>query len=274
MPRTTKETAVESIQKESAKKVATKKSTSSKKQTVITTKSKQSSAAKKKAEVKKETSRKPKQAVSTTKGKKQSTKKVVTPVIEYYDLPYRYNQTLVKILAQTPNTLFVYWDISNEDRLAFENQYGKDFFLTTKPVLIIRNETMEYEFELEINDFANSWYIQVKDANCKYHIELGRRPRLLNTSLSQDYIFVSSSNKLNAPNDHVLFEKFNPSVVYRNIKSNQTTVKDFSHLETIQNIEHVHTLHDLYQNLYEKELLEEIDSLLKNPSSGASSSFK
>ena len=49
-----------------------------------------------------------------TTGKKTTTKKPV--VVEYYDLPYRYNQTVVKVLAQTPTTLFIYWDISDDDR--------------------------------------------------------------------------------------------------------------------------------------------------------------
>ena len=48
--------------------------------------------------------------------------------VEYYDLPYRYNQTVVKILAQTPTNLFVYWDISDEDRNSYIEQYGEDFF--------------------------------------------------------------------------------------------------------------------------------------------------
>ena len=30
-------------------------------------------------------------------------------IAEYYDLPYRYNQTIVKLLYQTPTTLFIYW---------------------------------------------------------------------------------------------------------------------------------------------------------------------
>ncbi len=49
---------------------------------------------------------------------------------EYYDLPYRYNQTIVKILAQNSNYfLFVYWDISDEDRNALTNMHGENFFL-------------------------------------------------------------------------------------------------------------------------------------------------
>ena len=43
---------------------------------------------------------------------------------EYYDLPYFYGQTVVKILAQTPNTLFVYWDISEKDREKFKQEFG------------------------------------------------------------------------------------------------------------------------------------------------------
>ena len=31
---------------------------------------------------------------------------------------------------------------------------------------------MHYAFEVEINDFANSWYLHVNDANCDYKIEL------------------------------------------------------------------------------------------------------
>ena len=45
-------------------------------------------------------------------------------IVEYYDLPYRYNQTVIKILAQTPHSIFIYWDISDADRNAMEQKYG------------------------------------------------------------------------------------------------------------------------------------------------------
>ena len=53
---------------------------------------------------------------------RKTTKKKVE-IVEYYDLPYRYNQTVVKVLAQTPNTLFVYWDISDDDRNLSSHPY-------------------------------------------------------------------------------------------------------------------------------------------------------
>ena len=46
----------------------------------------------------------------------------------------------------------------------FKNQYGDNFFETTKPVLIVHNDSLNYSFEVEINDFANSWYLHVNDS--------------------------------------------------------------------------------------------------------------
>ena len=98
---------------------------------------------------------------------------------EFYDLPFRYNQTIIRILAQTPTTLFVYWEISDEDRTALKKQYGEYFFEITKPVLVVYNETLNYSFEIDIDDFANSWYLTVDDSNSKYKIELGRLKLLI-----------------------------------------------------------------------------------------------
>ena len=91
----------------------------------------------------------------------KTSKNKKTNIIEYYDLPYRYNQTVVKVLAQTPNNLFIYWDISDKDRDNYKKQYGENFFENTKPILIVHNDTLNYTFEVDINDFANSWYLHI-----------------------------------------------------------------------------------------------------------------
>ena len=121
---------------------------------------------------------------STKTTVKKSEKKLInnsTNVVEYYDLPQKYNQTVVKVLAQTPKTLFVYWEISDDDIEKFKNDYGENFFETTKPVLIIHNDTLNYSFEVDINDFANSWYLHVNDSNSDYRIELGRFNQIIYT---------------------------------------------------------------------------------------------
>ena len=182
MPRKAKEKDVELNNKIDEKKtakttkktIATKKETTTKKSATVKTTTKRSSSSTKTASKKDTKSTKSTKTVETKSATKSKSKKV-QPIVEYYDLPFRYNQTVVKILAQTPNVLFIYWDISDEDRKIYEKEYGSNFFEKTRPYLIITNKTKNYTFEVEINDFANSWYLHVNDADCDYQVELGRK---------------------------------------------------------------------------------------------------
>lgn len=262
--------------KKSTKKVSNKTSTSSKKSTVksVTDKSKTTA---KKSTIKK-----------TTTTKKTSSKKKVVPVVnEYYDLPFRYNQTIVRILAQTPNKLFIYWDISDEDRNNYEKKYGSDFFYNTRPYLIVTNTTMNYTFEVEINDFANSWYLNINDASCDYKVELARKfivdskhdASINNTAeehltpyFANETLTITSSNELEVPNDHILIEKLGSSVFFRNVKTNIVEEKSTSSLSFMQKIGNIYNIYDLYKQMYHDELKE--NELSVNLSSSSSSSFK
>ncbi len=195
--------------------------------------------------------------------KKSSNSKKRSNIIEYYDLPYRYNQTTVIILYQTPTTLFIYWDISDQDREKYINQFGEDFFKNTKPVLVIHNETMNYSFEIDINDYANSWYIHIDDSNCKYIVEFGRRPINNNINIENNYLYITSSNKIETPNNHVLFDKEQKMVYFKNVKTNAITSKNISNLELITNAGKIYNIHNLYKELYQDENIDD----LNNPSS-------
>ena len=204
---------------------------------------------------------------STSKKKKETVK--IEPV-EYYDLPYRYNQTVVKVLAQTPTTLFIYWDISDEDRKRFKEQYGENFFESTKPILVVHNDTLGYSFEVEINDFANSWYLHIADSKCDYRIELGRRPIKKDEKLNTDYIYVTTSNEMEAPNDRILFNKEQKMVYFRNVKTGNITAKSVNNISFIRNMGKIYNIYDLYKEIYQNEDVECIYDL-KNPSSHPSS---
>ena len=217
-------------------------------------------------------------------------------IVEYYDLPYRYNQTVVKVLAQTPTNLFVYWDIADSDREIFKKEYGYDFFDKTRPVLIVHNETMNYAFEVDINDFANSWYLHVNDANCDYKIELGRKPiynyvqrevgeleqKDLNSDfnkypskpIDKDYFYVTISNDIDAPNNHILAEDYNKpinSVLIRNVKSNTEYTKNIDNLPISKYLNNLFNIQDIYKKLFEENTIKDFYDL-SNPSSGNPSS--
>lgn len=189
-------------------------------------------------------------------------------IVEYYDLPYRYNQTVVKILAQTPNILFVYWDISDTDRNNFISQYGENFFNNTIPVLLIINKTMNYSYEIQINDFANSWYLHVNDANCEYQVELGRRHKE-----NPNYYYVITSNNLDMPNNHILLENISNNVLFKNVKTQELVEKPITSITFFKDFAKSKDFYKYFKELLNNEL--EGDEINFNlPSSHTSSSFK
>ena len=268
------------------KKTTTKKSTTTSKAKKESTKSSLSKT--NKTEKEKTTKKKSVKKTSTTK-KTLKKEKPLAEVVEYYDLPYRYNETIVKILYQTPDTLFVYWDISDKDREKYIEQFGENFFNITRPVLIVHNDTMDYSFEIPINDFANSWYLHINDSKCNYRVELGRRPNYYNAEASQeiqenihtDYIYVSSSNNIESPNDHVLFNtNENDTVKFRNVKNNSEfslslfdIVKQLPGMKKSSDIPYIseEILQAVYKSIYKNEDIRFFDRI-SNPSSGNPSS--
>ena len=265
----TKKTSAEP--KTAKKKVAEEKKTTAKKATKTAAKTSTKTTKKSKTSKEKAT------AKTTTK----KTKKVAPPtVVEYYDLPYKYNQTVVKVLYQNPTTLFVYWEISDNDIENYKKQYGENFFDTTRPVLVVYNDTMNYSFEIDINDFANSWYFNINDSKCDYRVELMRRPVFYNEKIGSNHIFITSSNNIETPNDKILFSTDEPDVVYfRNTKNNTQRKVYLSSLLESLNLTNknfgfpiVRNVYDLYKNIYNIEDVGEFSISLTNPSSGNPSS--
>lgn len=294
MPSKTKEITEDKINKKTSKKTNTSKSktakkTSAKKVATKKTTAKKAVSKSKKTTTRKVTAKKVTNKKTTAKKSKVATKKVAE-IIESYDLPYRYNETIVKILYQTPNTLFVYWDISDEDRENYIKQYGENFFNITRPVLIIHNDTMHYSFEIPINDFANSWYLHINDSKCDYRVELGRRPNYSNTEISKeieekintDYIYVSTSNEIESPNDHVLFStNENNTIKVRNVKNNNEKsislfeiIRHLPAIKKVQNIPYISEdlLKVMYSGIYQTNDISLFDKVTNNPSSGGNPS--
>lgn len=261
MPKSTKDLEI----KENKSEQKVKKTTSKKTSQTAKTKNKVSKTSTIKTTAKKKTVDKKTKTTATVKKAKKAVDKFAPIQNEYYDLPYRYDQTVVKLLAQTPTSLFIYWDISDADKERFKEEYGENFFETTKPILIVHNDTIGYSFEVEINDFANSWYLQVHDSKCNYRIELGRKPYEHNIKIENDFVYVTSSNTIQAPNDKILVNKEQKMVYFKNTKTNKSYEKEVSTLSFMRNMGKVYNIYDVYKTLY-KEEAENIYKL-NNPSS-------
>lgn len=254
--------------KTSSKKGSTKTATTNKTSKGVASKSKTDNKSVKNATNKKAKSVSTKKISST---RKKNATDDTPAILEYYDLPYRYNETVVKILAQTPSILFVYWDISDVDRNSFIEKYGEDFFNRTVPVLLIHNKSKNISYEVEINDFANSWYLRMQEPNCEYDIEL-RRKDINNSNQS---LYLSSSNKLISPNDHVLFDETDfTRIKFRNVKTGSISVKDFGSIRLMSNIGNIynkkHKVYRFYNDLYKDEVLDS-NKMFYNPSSNPTS---
>ena len=129
------------------------------------------------------------------------------PKTEYYELPSKYDKTIVRLLVQSPTRMFVYWEVSNDSIQMFESQ--KVDYSSSKPILKIKNITMNYSYDIPIDPFTNNYYIEVKDPDCVYQVELGRQS-------NEKFINIYTSNSAKIPRSSPVPINYSEEVVYRN----------------------------------------------------------
>lgn len=126
---------------------------------------------------------------------------------EYYELPTKYDRTIVRLLVQSPTRMYVYWDVSEESIKNFETSNNN--YSSSTPVLRITNKTMNYTYDIPIDPYANNYYIETKDADCEYQVELGR-------VVKNEFVNIYTSNTVKVPrNAPVPFDN-EQEIIYRN----------------------------------------------------------
>jgi len=118
---------------------------------------------------------------------------------ELPEIPWSYGDTRIIALARDPYWLFAYWEISETTKDRVERRYGPHAWEEARPVLRVYDATNLYFFEsrqvmeIQINDFANNWYINTGQPNHTYLVELGRMLP------DGTYIFIARSNLVTTP---------------------------------------------------------------------------
>ena len=85
-----------------------------------------------------------------------------------------------------------------------------------------------------------------------------------NEKIKSDYIYITSSNGIESPNDHILFNTDENMVYFRNVKTNQVSTKNISSISFMRNMGKIYNIYDLYKEIYKDE--DNLESL-SNPSS-------
>ncbi len=143
---------------------------------------------------------------------------------EYYELPTRYNQTMIRLLVQSPNHMYAYWEVSDESVAEFSKTYGN--YSDCTPALKITNISKGYSYFVQVDPFANNYYIEVSDSGCKYKVELCR--------ISKDYcIPIYTSNEAMVPINHPTYNYDASGILFGNYLciSNQRRIKVFAQKE-------------------------------------------
>ena len=97
------------------------------------------------------------------------------------DIPDVYNDTYMRALPRDPEWIFVYWEISESSRNGLKGKMGEAAYHSSKKLLRLYDVTgRNYDgsnaqsyTDIEINDYANNWYIRVPEPGKTYLVECG-----------------------------------------------------------------------------------------------------
>lgn len=147
-------------------------------------------------------------------------------ISEYYEIPQKYNETSIRVLAQNPKKLFVYWEISANDISKYLDEYGDLFYTNTTPVLVLKNKEKNHKFEIEIDGYANSWYIDIVDDSSTYSVTYARKvSNDIPSSTTGNILYkgnileFAKSNNVISPNGHILYNN-STNILFKNVSTN------------------------------------------------------
>lgn len=161
---------------------------------------------------------------------------------EYYELPTKYNQTIIRLLVQSPTRMFVYWEVSDETVKLFSEKHTS--YSDCTPVLKITNITKNYSYTIPVDPYANNYYIEVEDSGCDYKVELGRYSK-------SSFVNIFTSNQATVPSANPVSNSFDTDdILFANYLciSDKKRVKVFGSKEQYKRF--VNQNHTEFENTY------------------------
>lgn len=121
------------------------------------------------------------------------------------EIPAHYNETYIRALPRDPDWIFVYWEFSSETLDNFINTMGEDKYNNSKRILrisditdiIYNGKNAWSQIDIDINNFANDWYIKLPCTGRTYCVECGH------ISQNGRYYMLARSNSISVPQSSV-----------------------------------------------------------------------
>lgn len=96
------------------------------------------------------------------------------------ELPYQYDQDRIVLQVRDPRWVHTYWELRNQTIDRLKSRLGDDFKRARKVLrvydvtnIIFNGSNANSFFDIQINDFASSWYIDTGHPGCSFCVDLG-----------------------------------------------------------------------------------------------------
>jgi hypothetical protein len=92
------------------------------------------------------------------------------------EFPVNYGKNQVNLLVRDPEWLYAYWEITATAQTDFSRQFG-NCWDQSKPLLRVydvTNAENEVYYDIQIQDYSDSWYIHVGKPNHTFFVDVGR----------------------------------------------------------------------------------------------------
>lgn len=98
------------------------------------------------------------------------------------ELPFAYGQDKMVLLVRDPWWLFTFWEVRHETVEKLKNELKDDFYKAKRLLrvydvtnIIFNGNNANRFFDIEINEFASSWYIDTSGPGRSWCVDLGLR---------------------------------------------------------------------------------------------------
>jgi len=102
------------------------------------------------------------------------------PPTRAQELPSAYDQDKIILQVRDPRWLHTYWELRNQTVSGLKNKFGDDFYRAKKVLrvydvtnVIFNGSNANRFFDIQINDFANSWYVDTSGPGRSWCVDLG-----------------------------------------------------------------------------------------------------